>query len=222
MGILNLGEIRTEVISSMGTRPNLTNARVDVWINLAYFDIASGVHFVELDGVLVIATVVGQNNYTGPVNPLIVELLRDDTNDVLLTWVPNNEYFRLDRSIANAKPLKWTRRGTEVLVHPNPDAIISMSSFFKITPTKLVADGDLTILPPYTDSGLIFLATAHGLMSVGEDQRGTLWANRAVNYMSSRLTDEDFSYLIGGLSNQPTSADGARGATSGLRDTGRV
>ncbi len=222
MGILNLGQIRTEVISSMGTRTNLTNTRVDVWINLAYTDIASGIKFTELEGTLVIATVVGQNNYTGPVNPLIVDLVRDDTNDRLLTYVPNNEYFRLDRSIANAKVLRWTRRTNEILLHPNPDAIVSLTAFFTITPTVLVADGDLTVLPPYIDNGLIYLATAQGLLSVGEDERGGLWAQRAVGYLSSRLTGEDFSYLLEGLSNQPTSVDGARGATSGLRDTGRV
>lgn len=222
MGILTLAEIRTEVASIMGTRPNVTNDRLDVWINLAYTDIASGIKFTELDGVLVIATVVGQNNYTGPVNPLIVDLVRDDTNNRLLTYVPNNEYFRLDRSIANAKVLRWTRRTNEILVHPNPDAIVSLSAFFVITPVVLAANGDLTVLPPYTDNGIIFLAASQGLLSVGEDERGIFWANRAVSYLSSRLTGQDFSYLLEGLSNQPTSQEGARGSTSGLRDTGRV
>lgn len=205
MGILTLVQIRDEVKSSMGARSNLANVRFNTWINLAYIDIASGIDFTELDGVLVIPTVVGQNNYTGPVNPLIVQLVRDDTNNNLLQWIPESEYFRLDRSVANAAPERWTRRAAEILLWPNPVAIVSLSALFKITPTALVADGDLTILPPYVDNALILLGTAYGLLAVNEDQRAIVWANRAVTYLSSRLTGQDFSFLLGGLANtQPS------------------
>ncbi len=199
MGVLTLLQIRTEVDSSMGNRTAVLDPRIDTWINLAYIDIASGIDFPELDGELVIPTVVGQNNYAGPVNPLVVDLVRDDTNENLLTWVPKNEYFRLNRS-TNGPVKRWTRSATEILLFPPPSAIVSLTAFFKITPAILAADGDVTILPGYVDNALILLAPAYGLLATGEDERAIVWLNRAINFLQSRLTNQDLSFLLGGLS----------------------
>ncbi len=199
MGVLTLLELRTEVDSSMGNKTDIPDPRVDTWINLAYIDVASGIDFSELDGELVIPTVVGQNNYVGPVDPLVVDLVRDDTNDNLLTWVPKNEYFRLNRSI-NGPVKRWTRSAAEILVFPPPDAIVSLTAFFKVTPALLGADGDVTILPSFVDNALILLAPAYGLLATGEDQRAIVWLNRAINFLQSRLTNQDLSFLLGGLS----------------------
>ena len=199
MGVLTLIQIRTEVDSSMGNRTSVDDPRIDTWINLAYIDIASGIDFPELDGELVIPTVVGQNNYAGPVNPLVVDLVRDDTNENLLTWVPKNEYFRLNRS-TNGPVKRWTRSATEILLFPPPSAIVSLTAFFKITPAILAVDGDVTILPGYVDNALILLAPAYGLLATGEDERAIVWLNRAINFLQSRLTNQDLSFLLGGLS----------------------
>lgn len=216
MGVLTLLQIRTELDSTMGSRTNVDDPRRDVWINLAYTDIASGIDFTELDDDLAIPTVAGQNNYTGPVNPLIVQLVRDEDNDNLLTWIPNSEYFRLDRSVATGSPLRWTRRGNEILIFPNPGGVINLLAFFKQTPPTLVADGDVTVLPPYVDNGILLLGIAYGLLAVGEDARAITWANRAIAYLGSRLTGQDFSFLLGGLTQtQPTAADPVEGSASG-------
>jgi hypothetical protein len=216
MGVLTLLQIRTELDSTMGSRSNVDDARRDVWINLAYTDIASGIDFTELDDDLAIPTVQGQNNYAAPADPLIIQLVRDEDNDNLLTWIPNSEYFRLDRSIAEDPPQRWTRRGDEILIFPDPDGVINLLAFFKQTPPPLVADGDVTILPPYVDNGILLLGVAYGLLAVGEDQRAITWANRAVAYLGSRLTGQDFSFLLGGLTQtQPTAADPVEGSASG-------
>lgn len=216
MGLLTLLQIRTEIDSIMGNRDSIDDPRIDLWTNLAYTDIASGVDFTELDGVLVIPTIVATSNYTGPVNPLIVQMVRDDTNENLLTWVPESEYFRLDRSVAQGEPQRWTRRATEILLWPDPDAIYSLSALFKITVTALAGDGAVTVLPPYIDNGLILLGAAYGFLAVGEDQRGVIWVNRAVNYLSSRLTGQDFSFLLGGLVHtQPAVDNEVEGSASG-------
>lgn len=199
MGVLTLLEIRTEVDSVMGNRTSVDDPRIDTWINLAYIDIASGIDFPELDGELVIPTVIGQNNYIGPVNPLVVDLVRDDTNDNLLTWVPKNEYFRLNRS-TNGPVKRWTRSAAEILLFPPPSVVVNLTAFFKVTPVILVLDGDVTILPGYVDNALILLAPAYGLLATGEDERAIVWLNRAINFLQSRLTNQDLSFLLGGLS----------------------
>lgn len=211
MGILTLLQIRTEVDSSLGNRTTVLDPRLDTWINLAYTDIASGIDFEELDGEFDIVTAVGTFAYTGPSNPLVVQMVRDETNQRLLTWIPKNEYFRLNRS-SNGAAQRWTRKDTRIFVWP-PSATASetLRVFFKITPASLAADGDVTVLPPYVDNALIMLAVAYGLLATGEDQRAIVWLNRAINYLSSRLTGQDFSFLLGGLARtQPTT-----GAPSG-------
>jgi hypothetical protein len=171
---------------------------LDTWINLAYTDIASGIDFDELDGEFDIATVVGDFDYAGPVNPLVIQMVRDETNQRLLTWIPKTEYFRLNRS-TNGSPMRWTRRGDEVMVWPPPSAIVTLRTFYKITPPALALDTDVSVLPPYVDNALVLLAPAYGLLAVGEDQRAIVWLNRAINFLSSRLTGQDFSFLLGGL-----------------------
>lgn len=210
MGVLTLAQIRTEVDSSMGNKTNVLDARLDTWINLAYNEIASGIDFEELSDEFDISTVVGQFEYVGPTNPLVVQLLRDETNERLLTWIPKNEYFRLNRS-TNGIVLRWTRRGQDILVWPPPDAIVTLRAQYKVTPPALAADGDTTILPSFVDNALIFLGVAYGLLATGEDARAITWVNRAAAYLSTRITDQDFSFLLGGLAKTQPS----QGVTSG-------
>lgn len=208
MGVLTLLQIRTEVDSNMGNKTSTPDPRIDTWLNLAYNDVASGIDFPELDDEFVIPTVVGQNAYAGPPNPLVVDLVRDDTNENLLTWIPKNEYFRLNRA-TNGPVQRWYRSGTQILIWPPPIAIVSLTAFFKITPPPLAVDGDVTVLPPYMDNALIFLGTSYGLLATGEDQRAIVWLNRAINFLQSRLTNQDFTFLLGGLAKtQPTVGGG--------------
>lgn len=198
MGVLTLLQIRTEVDALMGNRTGVLDPRIDTWINLAYTDIATGIDFEELDAELDFNTAVGTFEYTGPVNPLVIQLLRDEANQNLLTWVPKAEYFRLDRA-TNGVPRRWTRRGTQILVWPPPSAILALMALYKRTPPPLAADGDVTILPGYIDNALIFLGAGYGLLAVNEDARAVVWLNRAITYLGSRLTNQDFSFLLGGL-----------------------
>lgn len=211
MGILQLSQIRTEVDSAMGNRSGIVDARLNTWINLAYTDIASGIDFEELDGEFTIPTVASQFEYTGPTNPLAIQMVRDETNNRLLTWIPKNEYFRLDRS-STGTPLRWTRRGDDVMIWPPASGVVTLTVFYKITPTALALDTDTTILPAYVDNGLIFLATSYGLLAVNEDQRALVWLNRAINYLQSRLTNQDFSFLLGGLAKTQAVQGVANGA----------
>jgi hypothetical protein len=198
VGILTLLQIRTEVDSIMGNRTGVDDPRLDTWINLAYTDVATGIDFEDLDLEETIATVIGDFEYAGPVSTLGIQLVRDEDNDNLLIWVPKQDYYRLSRA-ANGVPRKWTRRGSDILISPPADAAYDLTVLHKAAPAALVADGDITILPPYVDNALIFLGAAYGFMAVNEDQRAVLWLNRAINFLSSRLTDQDFSFLLGGL-----------------------
>lgn len=198
MGILTLAQIRTEVDSSMGNPTDVTDSRLDTWINLAYIDVATGIDFDELDQEFPIATAASDFDYAGPTNSLIVQLVRDDTSENLLIYVPKQEFYRLSRA-TEGTPRKWTRRGSEILVNPTPGGVFNLTALYKRSPPALVADGDVTILPSYVDNALIFLGVAYGFLATGEEQRAITWLNRAVAFLSSRLTQQDFSFLLGGL-----------------------
>ncbi len=215
MGLLGLDVIEGEVSSAMGSRTGVDATRRNIWINLAYIDIASGIDFEELSARFTIPTVVSQNNYAGPTDPQVVQLLRDNTNDNLMTWVPKSEFYRLEQSVDDAIPTRWTREATEIMIWPNPIAIISMVAHYKATPA-LLTGSNVTVLPAYVDNALIMLGAAYGFLAVGEDQRAIVWVNRAAQFLGSRLTDQDFSFLLGGLAHtQPSPTSELEASASG-------
>ena len=195
MGILTLDEMRTEVGSAIGNREGILDSRIDTWLNMAYFDVASGIEFEELSEELSLPTVSAQYEYTGPVAPMVILLARDDDNENLLTKVTLSEFYRLDRT-DTGNLTQWSQRGTQILYHPTPTGVVATKIYFRATPTKLAADADVTLLAGYVDVAIILLGTHYGLMATGDDQRGITWLNRAMNYLQSRITGIDMSKMV--------------------------
>lgn len=167
---------------------------------MAYHDIASGVDFVELTDTSSPATSAGPGNWSlsAPANLITVEHIRNATSDYLLGWIPVVEFLRLPRATLGP-PKKWSRRETSILLYPTPDAVYTLEIDYKRTPAKLSLDADVTILPPYVDTAIWLLATSYGFQAVGEDARAISWLNRVIAYLSSRITEQDFSSMIEGL-----------------------
>ena len=110
MGILTLDEMRTEVGSALGNREGILDSRIDTWLNMAYFDVSSGIEFVELEDEFNLSTAGATYEYAGPVAPLVLLLARDDSTEKLLTKVSLAEFYRLDRTDAGALT-QWAQRG---------------------------------------------------------------------------------------------------------------
>lgn len=197
MAYMLLSDFRTEVQSAIGDR-GFTNSRLDRWINFGYLDLAGAIDFEELTDTAAFAGVIGQNNYPVPADARIVQLVINETDQRLLQFVDKSEFFRLERTV-NAPPLKWTRVNDEILLNPTPDATDSFTIVYKKDPTRLINAADLIVLPDTWDAAVTILGTYHGLLAVGEEQRATQWFARAVNYIQSRITQEETFIRTPGL-----------------------
>lgn len=197
MGYMLLTDFRTEVQSSVGDR-GFTNARLDRWINFGYLDLAGAIDFEELTETDTFNAVIGQNNYPIPIDARLIQLVINDTDETLLQFIDKSEFYRLNRT-AQAPPLKWTRVEEEILLNPTPDATDSFITVYKKDPVRLLNDGDTTILPDTWDAAVTLLATYHGLLAIGQEQRATQWFARAVTYIQSRITQEEAFIRTPGL-----------------------
>lgn len=191
-GIRTLINIRTDVITAINNRlvEGTDDDRLNQFINAAYFEIAGGIDFPELDEVFDISTVASTIEYAGPTDSFGWKFIYDETNDSLLERVSAEQLFRRART-TDATPEFWTRRGEKIIFSPTPDAVIAEKLYYKKIPSALSADGDKTTIPPTWDHGIYLLAVANAHLSFAEENRATFWRNLAVAYIQSRVTEGD-------------------------------
>lgn len=197
MGALQLSEFRDQLEVTFGER-GLSSTILNQWVNFGYLELVTGLDFEILDNEFTFNTAVGDRDYTGPTDPLVIKFLRNETQDETLTWVPKEEFFRLP-SATNGTPKRWTRHLDEIFVYPKPTAIESMLAVYKDEPTELSNDTDVTVIPATWDQAIINLSTSHGYMVVGEENRAVVWYQKAVNYINSRMSEDNLSRGTAGL-----------------------
>lgn len=212
MGFMALSDFRDELEVHFGER-DIGEGPLNRWTNFAYLELCTGVDFEILDADHEFDTGSGDRDYTGPTTPLTIKLLRNTTQDEALTWAPKEEFFRLTWT-KTGTPKRWTRHIDDILLWPTPTTIHAMIAVYKKTPTILALDADKTVLQAGWDQAISMLSTHYGYMSLGEEQRGVFWYNRAVNYINSRLTEGTFA---GGQAGLMKSFDGG---VSGLPNSG--
>lgn len=197
MGQLQLSEYRTEVQSALGDR-GVTDNRLDRWINFAYMELAGALDFETFDGESSATSSSGTNSLSVPTDSMTVKAVVDDDNDTLLQWVPKHEFFRLPRS-QQGTPEKWTQHIDQVLLQPTPDSTVNYLVLYKDVPTRLSADTDTTAIPQVWDQAVYMLAVHYALMSLAEEQRASLWLQRAVQFIRTRVTEEDLEMSTPGV-----------------------
>jgi hypothetical protein len=197
MGFMTLADFRTDLQSALGDR-GFENPRLDRWVNFGYLDLAGAIGFESLERDVERATVIGNRSVAVPDNIMAVKVIRDKTNDRIVSWVPKTEYFR--RSSASAgQPTHWTRHGEEILLHPVPDGVFAIDIFYHAMPDRLTGVGDTTALPDTWDVAIHLLSVYHALQAVGEEQRASSWWARAVSFIQTRLSEDLIQATSGGL-----------------------
>jgi hypothetical protein len=197
MGFMTLDDFRTDLQSALGDR-GLGNPKLDRWVNFAYLDLAGAISFESLEDDITRSTVAANRAVAAPGNTLAIKVVRDTTNDRLLSWIPKPEYFRRSAS-ASGQPTHWTRHGEEILLHPIPDDVFSLDIFYQTMPDRLTSPADTTILPDTWDVAIHLLSVYHGLQATGEEQRASAWWARAVNYIQTRLSEDLLQATSSGL-----------------------
>lgn len=197
MGLMTLADFREDMESALGN-PGLTDVRKDRWINFGYVDLTGAVEFEILANDEDIPTVSAQNYITAPTNTLVIQMVRDTTNDNLLGWIPKTEYFRRLQATSGA-PTHWTRHRDDIQLHPVPDGVYSLKVFTIEPPAALSSSSSVTVLPDTWDPAVYQLAMHHALLARGEEQRSAAWLARAINYIGSRITERDYRNDLRGL-----------------------
>lgn len=198
MGYMALSDFRTEVQSALGNR-DFSDARLDRWINFGYLDLVGAIDFEELISTTPLNTQIGLTSYTIPVDDVrLIQLIQDNTNQNLLQFINKAEFYRLDL-VTQGTPIKWTRVGDLISLNPTPSAIVQLTIVYARDADRLINVGDVTVLPDTWDAAVVLLATYHGLLAIGQEQRATQWFARAVNYIQSRVTQEEAFVRTPGL-----------------------
>lgn len=189
-GTKELSTFRTDMESQLGNR-GFGTVLVDQWINTAYLEITGGIRFPELMDSFPVTTVVGTISYPGPTDSIGWESVFDDQNDKVLERLARHDFFRRP-SAPNGTADSWTREGDNLHLNPTPDAIIVVKLLHQKQPTLLVATTDKTVIPAHWDYAILLMAVSIGLLHAVEEDKSAHWRNLAINYIQSRLTEEDF------------------------------
>lgn len=183
MGDLNFGEMKLRLRFELGERGALS-LPVDWYakfINMAYltlttrkylFGIKKKFFFPELETSGEATTTDGQAYIDIPTGALVVRGIWDSTNDIMLSWISKEEYWkRSGRADVNAKgtPTEYTRYGTKIYLYPTPNSSsINLTVYYKKRPTALVLDTDKTEIGAEWDEPIIKLAAIQAMMKLKE------------------------------------------------------
>lgn len=197
MGFLALTDFVDELTLMLGNPSGLTGGNLERWVNFGYLELASGVDFEALDEDFSFASVAGMQNYGGPVDPLAVKLVRNESQDYNLDWVGKEDLLRRPKGTSGA-PEVWTRHKGDILLWPVPLGADTFNAIFKEAPATLTGT-DKTVLAAQWDQAVLMFAASFGYHALGVADRGVTWFNRGVAYVNSRMTEQAIHEGTAGL-----------------------
>lgn len=161
------------------------------WINEAYQLLTNGnriwslqrnYRFPELETSSIKPTAANTAYIDVPTDCLIASEIWDSTNDVLLRGISWYQYVRTTgRASSYSKPTQWTRRGGYIYLLPTPDAVYSLTIYYRKRVAELSAVGDVTLIGAEWDSIIIKMAYVQSLEKLGEYEKAV--------YEKKELTD---------------------------------
>lgn len=188
-GIKTLAIFRTDMEAQLGSRAFGTSL-IDQWVNSAYLELTGGIRFPELLENFPITQVISQANYPGPTDSIGWESVYNAPAGIVLERISRHDLFR--RALTDGVSDSWTRDNDEIIFSPPPAATDSLNLLHTKQPSLLVASSDVTVIPAHWDYAIELLAVSKGLLHAVEEDRSAHWRNLAIQYIQSRLTEEDF------------------------------
>lgn len=194
MGLRTLAQFRDSLEFNLGNR-GLGKDQLNLWINDGLLDITSSVDFRALEDKIEL-TFNGSSSAPIPDNVVNVRFVQDISSHRLLTPLPEVEMLRRPLGV----PSHWSRFGNTIRVNSvifdseNPQ----LHAYVRIEHPLLEGDTDTTVLPQMWDIAVAYLATHHGFLSLGEGELSVVWLSRAINYIQTRMTDEDLESSLSG------------------------
>lgn len=179
MGAKTLSEFETDMVTyALMNRPDLTSAQKAAFINNAYIDfttrnlfwglkVPQGFEFPELNVAdSTRATVANTAYIQTPSDALHVYTIHDDTNDQKLSNISRGEYVKKTgraTSTSYGKPTKWNRYGTRLWLYPTPDAVYSLTIYYRKRPATMTAADSVTAIDAMWDEPIQLLANIQAM-----------------------------------------------------------
>jgi hypothetical protein len=158
---------------------------------MGLFDLSNAFNFPELVSSLDFPTVADTALYavpTGEEGGIIS--VADLTNKRNLLRLGLSEMQILDKE-KRGRPIRWTRRGTNIEISPIPDGVYTISVIFRSAHDVLAAEADTTILPRTWDQAIVLAATAIGMNAIDNQAGFDKYNARYLDYLRSRDPDRD-------------------------------
>lgn len=175
---LSLVEARTEIRAMLTGRSDVTDPRIDFWLNKAYIDIATSAKKLdELKASLSFDTVADQPLYLLPaitVTSMTLTRIDDDHPDggVPVDKIDQAAYRRRKDlralGVAIRKPQAFVRSNRILAIDPIPDGVYSLVMDYRFEPQPLVEDADCPILSSEWHEAWILLARKKILSALNE------------------------------------------------------
>jgi hypothetical protein len=147
--------LRTTLDKATGKRDDWAAGELNSLVNKAYRHVAASVDIAELDGSLLLNTVIDQPFYLLPKQiSFIREIsIADETNYPVeegrqLSKIDLRSYRRLPVPLTTGTPTRYFRYGRRLLViYSDPDDVYPLAVDFKIRPDDLTDDAHSPLLP---------------------------------------------------------------------------
>lgn len=185
--MLGFNAIKTEVLARLGNRTDL-GARVERWINYAYFELIASPRFsfYELETSTAIVTVVGKNTYNLSADILngekiwVITSLYDESNRMLLKKSHMREmerkgssygYTSYGQNLIPGRPTHYARSDNVIALFPVPDAVYVIVLRYLQRPDDAVAGDDFIGLGTEWEELLVTLSVSKGFEAIGQVDR---------------------------------------------------
>ena len=189
----DLSEIRAEVKRRIGnvTQVDVDDDRYDLWINLAYLDMAGTYAFPQLKQLSEATLQTNDRLVSLPSDLFAIYSVRDATNNKKVTKASDIVFDNLDLTSTGAYLEHYQRVGNMLELYPklsaNCDVLIRYCRNF----TLLTDDDHEPAFNINYHEGLMMLATAKGLRALFEYKKAMAEKNEYVAFMRSRMYEDE-------------------------------
>lgn len=180
---------------------SVADAYITKRINASYREVCTRYRHPENETSETITTAAGTATDANPTAYWYTEGIRDETNDKVLKYRPLSWILAQDRD-TRGKPLYYTQWGSNLLFHPVPDGVYSLTHYYKTVPTALSSGSDTTVVLSVWDEIIEWGAVWRVHQSLQEQDKmihaRNIWRT-LVNSMPETkvLTSEQSTQIIG-------------------------
>lgn len=189
--MMTLSALRTEILTAVGNRDDITSAQLNQFINWAYRFVWNRMpHHQKEDLDTSVTTTSGQQYVDLPANTYAVLTVRVDSQR--LDKMSRTEYFNIE-SPDSGVPTRYWVMGTRLYFDTEPDDEYDVEIFRIKRLTELSGDSDTLSLPDEVyETALVSQAIAYAWRHLNQPQVATLWfQNARIDIDEARRADQD-------------------------------